>query len=84
MNRTCGEPCCVENLGLCIVFADFLHTAHNRKLAAGTRNTGSEFGAVALQDTLIRFSLMATHTQTQLDYALEAIRKVFKKHDLIP
>ena len=40
--------------------------------------------AVASQDTLIRFSLMATHTQTQLDYALEAIRKVFKKHDLIP
>ena len=39
--------------------------------------------AVASQDTLIRFSLMATHTQTQLDYALEAIRKVFKKHDLI-
>ncbi len=40
--------------------------------------------AVASQDTLIRFSLMATHTQTQLDYALEAIWKVFKKHDLIP
>ena len=40
--------------------------------------------AVASQDTLIRFSLMATHTQTQLDYALEAIRKVFKNHDLIP
>ena len=40
--------------------------------------------AVASQDTLIRFSLTATHTQTQLDYALEAIRKVFKKHDLIP
>ena len=40
--------------------------------------------AVASQDTLIRFSLMATHTQTQLDYALEAIRKVFKKHDLLP
>ncbi|MGP1461773.1 serine palmitoyltransferase [Tannerella sp.] len=40
--------------------------------------------AVASQDTLIRFSLMATHTQAQLDYALEAIRKIFKKHNLIP
>ncbi|MDR1403906.1 MAG: pyridoxal phosphate-dependent aminotransferase family protein [Tannerellaceae bacterium] len=40
--------------------------------------------AVAPQDTLIRFSLMATHTQKQLDYALEAIRKIFKKHHLIP
>ena len=40
--------------------------------------------AVASQDTLIRFSLMATHTQAQLDYALEAIRRIFKKHNLIP
>ncbi len=40
--------------------------------------------AVAPQDTLIRFSLMATHTQEQLDYALEAISKVFKKHHIIP
>ncbi|MDR0431346.1 MAG: pyridoxal phosphate-dependent aminotransferase family protein [Tannerellaceae bacterium] len=40
--------------------------------------------AVAPQDTLIRFSLMATHKQEQLDYALEAIRKIFKKHHLIP
>ena len=40
--------------------------------------------AVASQDTLIRFSLMATHTRAQLDYALEAIRKVFKQHALIP
>lgn len=40
--------------------------------------------AVASQDTLIRFSLMATHTQAQLDHALEAIRKIFKKHNLIP
>lgn len=39
--------------------------------------------AVAPQDTLIRFSLMATHTIDQLNYALEAIRKVFKKHHLI-
>jgi 8-amino-7-oxononanoate synthase len=40
--------------------------------------------AVAPQDTLIRFSLMATHTVEQLDYALDAIRKVFKSHHLIP
>ncbi|MDR0536743.1 MAG: pyridoxal phosphate-dependent aminotransferase family protein [Tannerellaceae bacterium] len=40
--------------------------------------------AVAPQDTLIRFSLMATHTKEQLDYALEAIGKIFKSHHLIP
>ncbi len=40
--------------------------------------------AVAPQDTLIRFSLMATHTIEQLDYALDAIRKVFKSYHLIP
>mgnify|MGYP000579546156 CR=1 FL=1 len=34
--------------------------------------------AVAPQDTLIRFSLMATHTQEQLNYAMEAIEKIFK------
>jgi 8-amino-7-oxononanoate synthase len=39
--------------------------------------------AVAPQDTLIRFSLMATHTREQLDYAMEAIRKLFRKHHLI-
>jgi 8-amino-7-oxononanoate synthase len=39
--------------------------------------------AVASQDTLIRFSLMATHTKEQLDQALDAIRKVFKKHHLL-
>ena len=39
--------------------------------------------AVASQDTLIRFSLMATHTIEQLDFALEAIRRVFIKHNLI-
>ncbi|MDR1557517.1 MAG: aminotransferase class I/II-fold pyridoxal phosphate-dependent enzyme [Tannerellaceae bacterium] len=39
--------------------------------------------AVAPTDTLIRFSLMATHTQAQLDFALEAIRKVFRSHQLI-
>jgi 8-amino-7-oxononanoate synthase len=39
--------------------------------------------AVAPQDTLIRFSLMATHTREQLDYAMDAIRKLFRKHHLI-
>ena len=39
--------------------------------------------AVNPQDTLIRFSLMATHTFNQLDYALETIQKVFKSHHLI-
>ena len=39
--------------------------------------------AVASHDTLIRFSLMATHTMEHLDFALEAIRKIFKKHNLI-
>ncbi|MDR2764000.1 MAG: pyridoxal phosphate-dependent aminotransferase family protein [Tannerella sp.] len=39
--------------------------------------------AVAPQDTLIRFSLMATHTREQLDYAMEAIRKLFRKHHLV-
>ena len=33
--------------------------------------------------TLIRFSLMATHTKEQLDYALETIHKVFKSHGLV-
>lgn len=39
--------------------------------------------AVAPQDTLIRFSLMATHTQEQVAYALEKIEKVFKKNGLL-
>lgn len=39
--------------------------------------------AVASNDTLIRFSLMATHTKEQLDYALETIHKVFKQHGLV-
>ena len=39
--------------------------------------------AVASHDTLIRFSLMATHNIEQLDIAIEAIRKIFKKHNLI-
>lgn len=39
--------------------------------------------AVAPQDTLIRFSLMATHTRDQVTTALEKIQKVFKKYDII-
>ncbi len=39
--------------------------------------------AVAPTDTLIRFSLMATHTKEQLDIALDKIGKVFRKYNLI-
>lgn len=39
--------------------------------------------AVPSQDTLIRFSLMATHTIEQVDRALECIQEVFKKYDII-
>ena len=39
--------------------------------------------AVASHDTLIRFSIIATHSKEQIDYVLEAIRKLFKKHHLI-
>ena len=39
--------------------------------------------AVPSEDTLIRFSLMATHTQAQVEYALETIEKVFKKYNII-
>ena len=39
--------------------------------------------AVASHDTLIRFSLIATHTIEQIDYALETIQKLFKKYNLI-
>ncbi|HBI57594.1 MAG: aminotransferase class I/II-fold pyridoxal phosphate-dependent enzyme [Duncaniella sp.] len=39
--------------------------------------------AVAPTDTLIRFSLMATHTMDQVATAIEKITKVFKKHGVI-
>ena len=39
--------------------------------------------AVAPKDTLIRFSLMATHTRAQVDVALEKIEKCFKHLDII-
>ena len=38
---------------------------------------------VAPDDTLIRFSLMATHTTQQIDFAIDSITKVFKKLDLL-
>lgn len=39
--------------------------------------------AVAPQDTLIRYSLMATHTKEQVTRSLEAIEKVFRRYELI-
>lgn len=39
--------------------------------------------AVAPNDTLIRFSLMATHTKAQVETALEKIHKVFRSYDLV-
>lgn len=39
--------------------------------------------AVAPQDTLIRFSLMATHSHEQVTYALEKITNVFRKYGII-
>jgi 8-amino-7-oxononanoate synthase len=39
--------------------------------------------AVSPSDTLIRFSLMATHTFDQLDYALEKIEKCFQKAGIL-
>ena len=39
--------------------------------------------AVAPQDTLIRFSLMATHTKEQIDIALDKIEKSFKQFDIL-
>ena len=40
--------------------------------------------AVAPNDTLIRFSLMATHTREQVELALERIQKVFRRYNLVP
>ncbi|MCL2651331.1 MAG: pyridoxal phosphate-dependent aminotransferase family protein [Candidatus Azobacteroides sp.] len=39
--------------------------------------------AVASDDTLIRFSLMATHTFDQLNIAMDRIEKIFRKMDLL-
>ncbi len=39
--------------------------------------------AVSPKDTLIRFSLMATHTHSQIDYALDKIHTAFKRYGVI-
>ncbi|MGI6074376.1 MAG: serine palmitoyltransferase [Fermentimonas sp.] len=39
--------------------------------------------AVPSDDTLIRFSLMATHTTDQIDFAIDKIAKVFKQLNVI-
>lgn len=39
--------------------------------------------AVAPHDTLIRFSLMSTHTKEQVEYALEKIKKVLKANGVL-
>ena len=39
--------------------------------------------AVAPEDTLIRFSLMATHTKEQLDFAIDKLHKVFVKNGVL-
>jgi len=40
--------------------------------------------AVKKEDTLIRFSLMATHTHEQLEYAMDTIAKVAAQLEIIP
>lgn len=40
--------------------------------------------AVPKEDSLIRFSIMATHTYEQLNTAIEKITKAFKKLEIIP
>ena len=39
--------------------------------------------ACAPEDTLIRFSLMATHTKEQIDFAIEKLVKCFKALDIL-
>ncbi|MDO4691531.1 MAG: aminotransferase class I/II-fold pyridoxal phosphate-dependent enzyme [Porphyromonadaceae bacterium] len=39
--------------------------------------------AVAPEDTLIRFSLMSTHSYDQLDTAIDRIYQIFQKHGLL-
>ena len=39
--------------------------------------------AVAPHDTLIRFSLMASHTKEQLDIAFDKIGKCFRQFEII-
>lgn len=68
-----------------------LYVRDNNKTFAVTRDLLEEgifvnpvvSPAVAPHDTLIRFSLMATHTKEQVATALEKIEKVFKQYDII-
>lgn len=39
--------------------------------------------AVASNDTLIRYSLMATHTKEQIDISFDKIHKLFKKYNVL-
>ncbi len=39
--------------------------------------------ACAAQDTLVRYALMATHTKEQIDRSVDALKRVFKKLDII-
>lgn len=39
--------------------------------------------ACSPDDTLIRFSLMATHTKAQIDEAVEKLTATFKKYEII-
>lgn len=39
--------------------------------------------AVAPDNTLIRFSFMASHTFEQIDYAFDKIEKIFKRHGIL-
>ena len=39
--------------------------------------------ACSADSTLIRFSLMATHTHQQVDIAIDKLTKVFKKYEVI-
>jgi 8-amino-7-oxononanoate synthase len=39
--------------------------------------------ACSPKDTLIRFSLMATHTKKQIDFAVDKLTKCFKELELL-
>jgi 8-amino-7-oxononanoate synthase len=39
--------------------------------------------ACAPQDTLVRYALMANHTNAQVDESVEKLKKVFKKLEIL-
>jgi 8-amino-7-oxononanoate synthase len=39
--------------------------------------------ACSPEDTLIRFSLMATHTKEQVEEAIDKLHKTFRKYEII-